>query len=89
MLMLSWLAGEVCGSEDTCTETQLNTGEVCGTSSTSGCSCAPDQLPEGSRCDLYGNISSCSRVIITKIITTAVLLAVLHFVHVAPIHAVQ
>ena len=55
--MLCWFAGEVCGSEDTCTETQLNTGEVCGTSSKSGCSCAPDQLPGGSRCDLYGTAS--------------------------------
>ena len=67
--------GNVCGNRQTCVDYLIDEGEVCGTSSSSGCECTNEPLYDGSRCDLYGGPP------VTHIIPF--LHAVLHFMKVS------
>jgi len=49
--------GSGCANGQTCLS--LDDGEVCRPNSMSACQCYDEELPEGSRCDLYGKQSSC------------------------------
>lgn len=44
--------GNGCANGQTCLS--LDDGEVCRPNSQSACQCYDEELPEGSRCDLYG-----------------------------------
>ncbi len=50
--------GNGCANGQTCLS--LDDGEVCSPNSKSACQCYDEELPEGSRCDLYGKQLSCT-----------------------------
>ena len=50
--------GNGCANGQTCLS--LDDGEVCRPNSKSACQCYDEELPEGSRCDLYGEQLFCT-----------------------------
>ena len=50
--------GNGCANGQTCLS--LDDGDVCSPNSKSACQCYDEELPEGTRCDLYGKQMSCT-----------------------------